>query len=266
MPKRPCSITLTQGNTDILSADKFGDVYAIPLLPNEESTTPQPAPETASPPPLLAGQATPDPSMPNPDGSPFTPQATSLTVHTARNRKALNDQLISRTNPKAWGGTPKRAPTTFERHLLLGHVSLLTAIALGHDSAQRPYIITADRDEHIRVSRGTRAQAHVVERYCMGHEQFVNKLLIAGKEGQLLLSGGGDSDVCVWRWLEGSLLARADVLGRVREVVGGTKKIALTGLSSWAGGEEKGTRIVVICERYVIDLLFELGWGVLVNW
>ncbi|CAN8099130.1 unnamed protein product [Discula destructiva] len=287
MPKRPCSIVLTPDNRDILSADKFGDVYSLPLLPSEDpSTTTTQPPATTTEAPLPPASPSPAPASPatstttstaavgttDPALGPFVPQATELTVHTARNRKALTNQLISRTNPKAWGGTPKRVAESFERHLLLGHVSLLTAIALGHhhdDHAsghRRPYIITADRDEHIRVSRGTRAQAHVVEQYCMGHEQFVNRLLVAG---ELLLSGGGDGEVFVWRWLEGALVAKADVLGMVREVVEGTEKIALTGLSRWPGGggggggggendDNEGMRIVVICERVPAIFLYRL--------
>lgn len=258
MPKRPCSIVLTPDNKDILSADKFGDVYSLPLLPSADPTTTQqpttePSTEPSKAPPFPTSTTTPASAVlpTEPAQASFTPQATNLTVHTARNRRALNDQLASRANPKAWvGGTPKRATDAFERHLLLGHVSLLTAIALGHDASGRPYILTADRDEHIRVSRGTRAQAHVVERYCMGHTQFVNRLLVAGGGGGLLVSGGGDGEVFVWRWLEGALCARADVLGRVREVVGAdVDRIAVTGLSAWAGGAGEGLRIVVHCER-----------------
>ena len=36
MPKRPCAIALTADDSQILSADKFGDVYSLPLLPIEE--------------------------------------------------------------------------------------------------------------------------------------------------------------------------------------------------------------------------------------
>lgn len=256
MPKRPCSIVLTPDNKDILSADKFGDVYSIPLLPTSDPTTLQPPPtaittETSTPPPAAPTAAAAAPTFTAAESAAaaaaFVSQATALTVHTARNRKALNDQYVSANNPKAWRGTPKRVLEAFERYLLLGHVSLLTAITLGHDAAARPYILTADRDEHIRVSRGTRAHAHIVERFCMGHEQFVNRLLV---DGPVLLSGGGDGEVFVWRWLEGTLVAKVDVMGRVREVVQGAEKMALTGLSFWAGGQE-GKRVVVFCERYV---------------
>ena len=52
--------------------------------------------------------------------------------------------------------------------LILGHTSLLTSFLLSSDEK---YIITADRDEHIRVSWFP--QGYVVERYCLGHTKYV---------------------------------------------------------------------------------------------
>jgi len=52
--------------------------------------------------------------------------------------------------------------------LLLGHASLLTAMALTQDEN---YIITADRDEHIRVSHYP--DGHSIERFCLGHTKCV---------------------------------------------------------------------------------------------
>lgn len=267
MPKRPCSIVLTPDNKDILVADKFGDVYSVPLIapeePQQQSQPPQPTGQdvqaTPSPPPTAKSTTTTTPS--------FFPQANEFTVHTKRNRQALLDQLSTRNNPNAHrGGTPRRVDEAFERHLLLGHVSLLTAITLGHDyssssnSEPRRYIITADRDEHIRISRGTKEQAHVIEAFCLGHDEFVNRLCVptstsssvAEAASQLLVSGGGDNDVFVWRWKQGQLVSRADLLGHVKQVVPEATKVAVTGLWSWEGDEqlaEGETRIVVICER-----------------
>lgn len=245
MPKRPCSIVLTPDNKDILAADKFGDVHSLPLVPVTEDSPAQPQPAAGTSP------AAPSSASPPPSESAFRPQATELTVHTKRNRQALIDQQVSRTNPKAQRGTPRRVLETFERYLLLGHVSLLTAIALGFDDQGRQYIITADRDEHIRVSRGTREQAHVIEAFCLGHEEFVNRLCIPEGSRDVLVSAGGDTEVFVWRWREGRLLARTDLLGEVQKVAPETGKIAVTGLCCWSGGSTEGTRIVVTCERYV---------------
>lgn len=246
MPKRPCSVVLTPDNKDILAADKFGDVYSLPLIPSED-----PAAAAVQPQPQPADQQE---ASPAPEAPVFRPQATELTVHTKRNRQALIDQQMSRTNPKALRGSPRRVDAVFERHLLLGHVSLLTAVALGRDDEGRPYVITADRDEHIRVSRGTRAQAHVVEAFCLGHEHFVNRICVpddGGMMGRLLVSAGGDDDVFVWRWREGRLLARTDLLGAVKDVVPEATKLAVTGLCCWPERSEEGkeTRIVVVCER-----------------
>lgn len=245
MPKRPCSVVLTPDNKDILSADKFGDVYSLPLIPGAEDPPAQPQPAAGTS-PAAASSASPPGSEPA-----FRPQATELTVHTKRNRQALIDQQVSRTNPKAQRGTPRRVLETFERHLLLGHVSLLTAIALGFDEQGRQYIITADRDEHIRVSRGIREQAHVIETFCLGHEEFVNRLCIPEGKGDVLVSAGGDNEVFVWRWREGRLLSRTDMLALVKKVATEAGRIAVTGLYCWSGGSTEGTRVVVTCERYV---------------
>ncbi|KAF3762418.1 hypothetical protein M406DRAFT_265134 [Cryphonectria parasitica EP155] len=248
MPKRPCSIVLTPDNKDILAADKFGDVYSVPLIPSEQP--PQPTTEGASP----AASSPPPPTR-----NAYTPQASELTVHTKRNRQALLDQVISKTNPKAHRGTPRRVDESFERHLLLGHVSLLTAVTLGFDAQGRRYIITADRDEHIRVSRGTREQAHVIEAFCLGHEEFVNRLCVPEGMGDLLVSGGGDPDLFVWRWRDGAALARADLLGAVKNTTPEATKVAVTALCSWRPSPtEAWTRVVVICERVPVLFIYTL--------
>lgn len=255
MPKRPCSLVITPDSQTILSADKFGDVYSVPLIPSQD---PPAVPREDSP-------AAASPSPAPPEEKPFKSQANELTVHTKRNRQALLDQQISAKSAKHGGGAQKAEVPAFERTLLLGHVSLLTAVALGHDAQKRPYIITADRDEHIRVSRGTAEQAHVTEAFCMGHSEFVNRLCIPdGAEGlgHLLVSGGGDTDLFVWSWAEGKLLTKAPLLSAVRGVLPGAGKVAVTGLAHWKGrpaeGSEQGATILVVCERVPALFLFTL--------
>lgn len=63
------------------------------------------------------------------------------------------NQIISHENPS--GG-----------NLVLGHTSLLTSFLLTEDEQ---YIVSADRDEHIRVS--WYPQGYVIERYCLGHKK-----------------------------------------------------------------------------------------------
>ncbi|KAK1829834.1 hypothetical protein QBC39DRAFT_412460 [Podospora conica] len=234
MPKRPCSIALTPDNQTILSADKFGDVYALPLLPTPASPSPGATP-------LLSRSSTPS------GPAPFKPQATPLTVHTRRNLKALENQKISlQHNAKP---TPAASLPPFTPTLLLGHVSMLTAVLVAtHPSTSRAYILTADRDEHIRVSRGP-AQAHVIETFCLGHEDFVSRLCVPGTQPRLLLSGGGDDDVLVWDWLAGTLLGRASVLAPVQAVVPGATKVAVTRIVALASGSEGASVVFVVCER-----------------
>ena len=55
--------------------------------------------------------------------------------------------------------------------LILGHTSPLTALFLSDDEQ---YIVTADRDEHIRISRYP--QGEIVERFLLGHKQSVSQV------------------------------------------------------------------------------------------
>lgn len=243
MPKRPCAITLTADNSTILCADKFGDVYALPLLPSPEEAEVLPKPATE------AAEATPQKT--------FIPAATPLTVHSGRNRKALEAQLKQATQQMK-----TKEPLKFKHELLLGHVSMLTDIAYATVDPQeagrqpRNYILTADRDEHIRISRGA-PQSHIIEGFCQGHQEFVSKLCLI-KPG-LLVSGGGDSHLFVWDWLNCQLLKRIDVKNRVLDffkdhpqyiaTLEGQEEIniAISGLWAIPGGESKES-VLVACE------------------
>lgn len=239
MPKRPCAITLTADNQTILSADKFGDVYSIPLIPSP-SNNPTPAPSSRS--------ATPSTPV-------FKPQANEFTVHTKRNLKALENQKLGLSSR----ATDKPAEPTFEHTLLLGHVSMLTAVTVGsHPVTGRPYILTADRDEHIRVSRGIPEQAHIIDAFCLGHEDFVSRLCIPSSRPEILISGGGDDDIFVWDWAQGRLLSRASVIEQVQKVTPEATKLAVSRL--FAISDENGaTSVFVICERVPAVFCYQLS-------
>ena len=199
MPKRPCAVVLTSDDSTILSADKFGDVYALPLIPTED-------PDAYSS------------KEPNQSVSPLSqslPAANDKTVHSGRNKQALQHQLTITKK------RPEKEAIEFEHTLLLGHVSMLTDITLSHSvrvdsngNRKRDFIITADRDEHIRVSRGI-PQAYIIEYYCLGHKQFIGRLCIPGWAPELLLSGGGDDDIFLWDWESGVLLDTLDIKAAV---------------------------------------------------
>lgn len=182
MPKRPCAIQVLPDNATILCGDKFGDVYSLPLLPKEVHL------KEAESDSQVGSSTQPD--------STFKPSATPQTVHTKRNLKSLEAQM------KQKNLTPKtKQPLAFDHELLLGHVSMLTDLAYATtevDGKQRGHIITADRDEHIRVSRGP-PQSYIIEGYCLGHKSFLSKICaIPGTD--LLLSGGGDDWLGLWEW------------------------------------------------------------------
>ncbi|KAJ4478386.1 hypothetical protein J3R30DRAFT_3256011, partial [Lentinula aciculospora] len=82
--------------------------------------------------------------------------------------------------------------------LVLGHTSLLTCLLLTPDNK---YIITADRDEHIRVS--WYPQGFCVESFCLGHAQFISAIHVSSDLPDTLISGGGDSELKIWDWFSG---------------------------------------------------------------
>ncbi|PMD31145.1 hypothetical protein L207DRAFT_591614 [Hyaloscypha variabilis F] len=194
MPKRPCALAVTDDGSTIISADKFGDVYALSLIVLETSAV------------LNLETSTPEPAA-----KAFMPAANELTIHSQRNLKALENQRRQTNKPA------EKSEPSFEHRLLLGHVSMLTDIALV-ELPGRSYIITADRDEHIRISRGI-PHTHVIEGYCLGHSEFVSRICISADRPRLLVSGGGDDELFVWEWESGTLISKTDLKKHVSSVM-----------------------------------------------
>lgn len=190
MPKRMCAIVLTPDEKTILVGDKFGDVYALPLYPLAD-WVPRKSEQPAT----------------------WIPSATELTVHTKGNLEALRQQRERRIH------NPKKEGPDFEHKLLLGHVSLLTDVVIAEvqDGLRRKqYILTSDRDEHIRVSRGV-SQAHIIEAYCMGHREFVSCLSIMPWSSEFLVAGSGEPSLKVFDWQSGRLLDEELFQGAVQQ-------------------------------------------------
>ncbi|KAJ5219324.1 uncharacterized protein N7498_001423 [Penicillium cinerascens] len=189
MPKRPSALTLNPDGQTLLCGDKFGDAYSLPLIPGDYVKRAEVQ-----------------------HYKPLGPAATSLTVHTKRNLLSLEQQRQQLSAEKKAAAGEKEA-LNFEHQLIIGHVSvlldLISASVSGEspDSRARSYILTADRDEHIRVSRGL-PQAHVIEQYCLGHTSFVSKLCIPSWAPKVLVSGGGDGYLIVWNWTEGQIMQK----------------------------------------------------------
>lgn len=227
MPKRPSAITLVDDDKTILCGDKFGDVYSLPLIDTGK---------TSIAPKIHAKM------------KPNQPAATTLTVHSKRNLASLEQQLRHYSQNEK---TAEEKPTSaFELHLILGHVSMLTDLVYvsvpvdATSGRQRPYIFTADRDEHIRVSRGP-PQAHIIENYCLGHTSFVSSLCVPQWAPEYLVSGGGDNHLIVWRWNESRLVQKVPLLeeGTDSEVV--VRRIWALSLTKAANSQENANVILV---------------------
>lgn len=239
MPKRPSAIVVTP-DAQILCADKFGDVYSLPLVP------------TGSPSATATG-ARPRPAT----MTQRLPAANELTVHSKRNLEALRDQQKQLENAarRSKAEAEQAAGPEFELTLQLGHVSMLTGLVLaerpGDDvgGRRRRFIISSDRDEHIRVSRYM-PQAHVIEAFCMGHRDFVGAMVVPPSRPDLLVSGGGDPDLHLWDWATGRLLSRTSLLPLAQSVQPDVTDVAVSKLCSFVylADSAKLTYVAAICE------------------
>lgn len=135
MPKRPCSVSMDSNFENVVVADKFGDVYTVPI----------------------AGESLQDEKTMNP---------------------------------------------------ILGHVSMLTDVLMTEKNGKQ-FILTADRDEHIRVSNYPKS--YVVKHWLFSHNEYVSSMHIPSSSPDLLVSGGGDDFICLWNWYEGKFIDKVDI-------------------------------------------------------
>ncbi|KAJ3089213.1 WD repeat-containing protein 4 [Quaeritorhiza haematococci] len=106
---------------------------------------------------------------------------------------------------------------TDSESLILGHVSMTTQIAA---SADGKYLITADRDEKIRVSHYP--YSFEIECFCLGHKQFISDIEILDFSPKVLVSGGGDDFVLSWDFQQGTVLDKFDLRGVLNKGEGET--------------------------------------------
>ncbi|KAK0733436.1 hypothetical protein B0T26DRAFT_19797 [Lasiosphaeria miniovina] len=261
MPKRPCSIAITPNNQTILSADKFGDVYALPLIPTpadekkEQHLLPQQPQDESKDTTAATAQAQAQAQ------ALFKPQANEFTVHTKRNLMALENQKLAlqlKTAEEKHAAAAAANGAEFEHTLLLGHVSMLTAVVVA-TAGPREFIITADRDEHIRLSRGRLDQAHIIEGFCLGHDDFVSRLCVPPGRPELLISGGGGDHLFVWDWADGTLLSKANILEHAHDAA-----VVPTTTTTPGESDETETKKIAVSRLYACQLVEEDG--AVANW
>jgi len=96
--------------------------------------------------------------------------------------------------------------------LLLGHLSMLLDMKMDPSGK---FVLTADRDEKIRVSKFP--NCYNIHNYCLGHTEFVTSICLFGND--LLVSGSGDGTVKVWKYLEGREICSREVFKDVEIAV-----------------------------------------------
>nr|XP_022917414.1 tRNA (guanine-N(7)-)-methyltransferase non-catalytic subunit wuho [Onthophagus taurus] len=94
--------------------------------------------------------------------------------------------------------------------LLFGHLSMLLDVVL---SDNEKFLITCDRDEKIRVSHYP--NTYNIEKFCLGHKEFVTKLVLL--ENSFLLSASGDGQIILWDYLKGVNLHKIDTSDYVKD-------------------------------------------------
>ncbi|KAG3074223.1 hypothetical protein PI124_g20220 [Phytophthora idaei] len=91
---------------------------------------------------------------------------------------------------------------------LLGHTtSMVTHVAVNHDSS---LLLTADRDEKLRVSR--LPNAAIIESYCLGHAASLTKVACSAVTPDLVVSTSMDNTLKLWQMTTGKLLASETLL------------------------------------------------------
>ena len=74
---------------------------------------------------------------------------------------------------------------------MMGHLSMLLDIAFVRTQENDDYLLTADRDEKIRLSRYP--NAYNIQGYCLGHAEFVSHVNLINSNHILSASGDGES-------------------------------------------------------------------------
>ncbi|XP_028249261.1 tRNA (guanine-N(7)-)-methyltransferase non-catalytic subunit wdr4 [Parambassis ranga] len=140
-----------------------------------------------------------------------------------------------------------------EGELKMGHLSMLLAVTVSPDNK---YIITADRDEKIRVSH--LRSPYNIKSFCLGHQQFVSALQIPPSHPHWLLSGSGDGTVKLWEYKSGCMLQSWDLRPLKRETASTEADKEKNPVVCRIASSPDGRHVAVQYERVSIVQLFSL--------
>ncbi|KAL1771794.1 tRNA (guanine-N(7)-)-methyltransferase non-catalytic subunit WDR4 isoform X1 [Sigmodon hispidus] len=134
--------------------------------------------------------------------------------------------------------------------LELGHLSMLLDVAVSPDDQ---FVLTADRDEKIRVSWA--AAPHSIEAFCLGHTEFVSRVFVVPTHPELLLSSSGDGTLRLWEYRRGCQLQCCDLASLQGPAEHqGHKGLAASRIAFW--GQE--SCVVLLCECVPVVFIFQL--------
>lgn len=94
---------------------------------------------------------------------------------------------------------------------ILGHSSMILDICL---SSNEKYIVTCDSDEKVRVSHYPNGKNILY--YMMGHRAYVSGICMLNN---FILSGSGDSSLCLWDFNNGDLLDKLVLHTPIQSVI-----------------------------------------------
>ncbi|XP_069491757.1 tRNA (guanine-N(7)-)-methyltransferase non-catalytic subunit WDR4 isoform X2 [Ambystoma mexicanum] len=151
-------------------------------------------------------------------------RCTALVITTAEDRIFVADKSgdvysFSVTDPQG------------EARLELGHLSMLLHLAVSPDDQ---YIITADRDEKVRVS--LLAAPHNIVSFCLGHTEFVSQLLVLPWAPDLLVSSSGDQTIKLWEYVTGREVQSCDLSTSHRQDGDEDKRFAVSRIAASCSG------------------------------
>lgn len=86
---------------------------------------------------------------------------------------------------------------------ILGHVSMLTKVLVAQHN-DKQYVLTSDRDEHIRVSNYP--ESYIIRHWLFGHDEFISSMITPACNPDVLITGGGDDKIFSWDWYNDKLI------------------------------------------------------------
>ncbi|XP_058379148.1 tRNA (guanine-N(7)-)-methyltransferase non-catalytic subunit WDR4 isoform X1 [Diceros bicornis minor] len=134
--------------------------------------------------------------------------------------------------------------------LELGHLSMLLDVAVSPDDR---YVLTADRDEKIRVSWA--AAPHSIESFCLGHTEFVSRVFVVPHLPELLLSSSGDGTLRLWEYRSGRELHCCHLTSLQEPMEPwGNKRFAVSRITYWC----QENCVALLCDCIPVVYIFQL--------